>query len=100
VRVISVSMLRRFWQTHADAEQSLKAWYAEVSSAVWTRPADIKAVFGSVSLLGNRRVVFNIKGNRYRLVVAVAYRQQIVFVKFVGTHAQYDQVDVETVDMS
>jgi mRNA interferase HigB len=83
---------------HADAEQPLPAWYDEACKASWTQPADIKAQYRNASILKNRCVVFNIKGNSYRLVVALAYNTRIVFVKFVGTHAQYDTIDAETID--
>lgn len=101
MRVIAVSTLKSFWEqaAHRDAEQPLKAWLEEAQAANWRQPADIKAQFRSASVLGNRRVVFNIKGNHYRLVVAVAYRFQAVYVKFVGTHAQYDAIDVDTVEI-
>ncbi len=95
-----MSTLRAFWKLHPDAEQPLKAWYEEASNASSTQPADIKAQYRSASVLKNRRVVFNIKGNDYRLIVAIAYKLQIVYVKFVGTHAAYDSVDVETVEMA
>lgn len=98
MRVIAVSTLRAFWGRYPDAEQPLKAWYEEAANATWTQPADIKAQYRSASVLKNRRVVFNIKGNDYRLIVAVAYRLQIVYVKFVGTHEEYDSVDAETVE--
>lgn len=100
MRVLAVSTLRAFWARHPDAEQPLKAWYEEATNAVWTQPADIKAQYRSASVLKNRRVVFNSKGNDYRLIVAVAYRLQIVYVKFVGTHKEYDAIDAETVDLS
>ena len=100
MRVIAVSTLRDFWHRYPDAEQSLKAWHEEATHATWTQPADIKAQYRSASVLKNRRVVFNIKGNDYRLIVAVAYKQQVVYVKFVGTHREYDAVDAETVDMA
>lgn len=98
MRVIAVSTLRAFWQRHPDAEQPLKAWYEEATSAIWAQPADIKAQYRSTSVLKNRRVVFNIKGNDYRLIVAVAYKLQIVYVKFVGTHKEYDAVDAVTIE--
>ena len=100
MRVIAVSTLRAFWERHPDAEQPLKAWYEEATNASWTQPADIKKQYRSASVLKNRRVVFNIKGNDYRLIVAVAYKLQIVYVKFVGTHKEYDAVDAETVEMA
>ena len=100
MRVIAISTLRAFWERHPDAEQPLKAWYQEVTCATWTQPTDIKAQYRSASVLKNRRVVFNIKGNDYRLIVAVAYKVQIVYVKFVGSHKEYDAVDAETVEMA
>jgi len=99
MRVVAVSTLRKFWDRHPDVEQPLKAWLQEASNAEWRQPSDIKAHYRSVSVLKNRRVVFNIKGNDYRLVVAIAYQLQIVFVKFIGTHADYDLVDADTVEM-
>ncbi len=100
MRVVAVSTLRSFWARHPDAEQPLKAWYEEASHATWTQPADIKLHYRSASVLKNRRVVFNIKGNDYRLIVAVAYQLQVVYVKFVGTHQEYDAVDAQTVEMA
>jgi mRNA interferase HigB len=99
MRVIAVSHLRAFWQKHPQAEQALRAWVKEAESAHWLRPTDITAQFTTASVLRSRRVVFNIKGNDYRLVVAVAYRFAAVYVKFVGTHVQYDKVDADTVEM-
>ncbi|WP_404813213.1 type II toxin-antitoxin system HigB family toxin [Acidithiobacillus thiooxidans] len=100
MRVIAVSTLRDFWKLHPSAELPLRAWYGEVVNATWTQPADIKAQYPSAGLLKNRRVVFNIKGNDYRLIVAVLYKLQIIYVKFVGTHKDYDAVDADTVDIS
>ena len=100
VKVIAVAALRAFWLQHPDAEQPLKAWFEEASKATWTQPSDIKAQYRSVSIPKNRRVVFNIKGNDYRLVAAVAYRLQIVYVKFIGTHPQYDAIDANTIEPS
>ena len=100
MRVIAVAALRAFWHQHPDAEQPLKAWFEEASKASWTQPSDIKAQYRSASILKNRRVVFNIKGNEYRLVVAIAYRLQIVYVKFIGTHQLYDEIDAHTIEPS
>ena len=93
-----MSTLRAFWERHPDAEHPLKAWYEEATNASWTQPADIKKQYRNASVLKNRRVVFNIKGNDSRLIVALAYKLQIVYVKFVGTHKEYDAVDAETID--
>jgi mRNA interferase HigB len=97
MRVIAKRTLREFWEQHTDAEQPLKAWYDEARKAQWLQPPDIKAMYRSASFVANSRVVFNIGGNKYRLVTAVDYRRQALFIKFIGTHAQYDKVDVETV---
>jgi mRNA interferase HigB len=99
MRVIAISTLRQFWGNHPDSEQPLKAWLDEATQAAWKQPAEIKANYRSASVLKNRRVVFNIKGNDYRLIVAVAYKLGIVYVKFIGTHAEYDKIDAETVEM-
>jgi len=98
--VIAVATLKAFWQRHPAAEQPLKAWFEEASKAAWTQPSDIKVHYRSASILKNRRMMFNIKGNEYRLVVAIAYRLQIVYVKFIGTHQQYDAIDAHTIEPS
>jgi mRNA interferase HigB len=99
MRIVALKTLREFWARHPDAEQPLRAWHDEVSRAQWHTPADIKEQFRSASILKGRRVVFNIKGNEYRLVAALAYNTGLVFVKFIGTHAEYDRVDAETVEL-
>ncbi|EPU4312169.1 type II toxin-antitoxin system HigB family toxin [Mixta calida] len=99
MRIISIASLKPFWETHNQAEQALKAWIDEVKKAQWKTPQDIKDKYRSADFLSNNRVVFNIKGNDYRLIVAVAYRFQAVYIKFVGTHAEYDKIDADTVDM-
>lgn len=99
MRIIAVSHLKAFWERYPDAEQPLLAWVDEARNASWSSPADIKKQFRNASILKSRRVVFNIKGNDYRLVVAVAYRFGAVYIKFVGTHKQYDAIDANTVEM-
>ena len=99
MRIIAVSTLREFWKKYPDALEPLSAWVAVVSRAQWSQPADVKAQYQNASILKNRRAVFNIKGNDYRLIVAIAYQLGIVYIKFVGTHKQYDAVDAETVEM-
>jgi mRNA interferase HigB len=89
--------LREFWEQHPDARQALQAWYDDAKHAVWKTPADIKDVYRNASLVANNRVVFNIKRNSYRLVVAIQYKQGIVFIRFVGTHQEYDRIDAATV---
>ena len=97
MRIVAVKFLREFWEKHPDAEQPLKSWVEETRKAAWTQPSEIKAHYRNASILVNRRVVFNIKGNDYRLVVSIAYRYQAVYVKFIGTHQEYDAIDVNTV---
>ncbi|AJO80621.1 MULTISPECIES: type II toxin-antitoxin system HigB family toxin [Pseudomonas] len=99
MRIIAVSHLKTFWKQYPDAEQPLLAWIDEARSAHWSSPAQIKEQFRSASILKSRRVVFNIKGNDYRLVVAVAYRYSALYIKFVGTHPQYDAIDADSVEM-
>lgn len=82
---------------HRDAEQPLRAWYAETRRAKWADPHDVKAWSRIASVIGGGRVVFNIVGNRYRLVVAVRYDIGIVYVRFVGTHARYDRINAKEV---
>jgi len=98
MRVIAIKTLRNFWAVHPESEQPLLAWFDEVSNATWTKPADIKASYGSASILKNRRVVFNIKGNDHQLVVAVAFKLCVVYVKFIGPHKQYDAINAETLE--
>ena len=82
---------------HPDAEQPLRAWFLEAKKATWASPAEIKATYRSASILLNNRVVFNIKGNTYRLVVVVEYAQGKMFIRFVGTHSEYDRIDAATI---
>lgn len=98
MRVISLKTLQKFWSKNHDAKQHLLVWYDEVSQAHWKNPEEIKERYTTASILKNRRVVFNIKGNQYRLIVGVAYEFGSVFIKFVGTHDQYSKVDAETVE--
>ncbi len=97
VRVISRKALREFWQRHADSEVALRSWFKEAKEADWRVPSEIKQRYASASFLADDRVVFNIKGNEYRLVVAVRYDFGIVYIRFVGTHAEYDKIDATTI---
>lgn len=96
MRILSKATLRNFWQHHRDAEQPLLAWYREAEVADWDTPAKVKEQYRNASFPGGNRVVFNIKGNSYRLVVHINYPGRIVFVRFIGTHTEYDQIDAET----
>ena len=95
MRIIARKTLKNFWEAgHSDAEQPLKAWFAEVSQATWKSMADIKIRFLHASVIDAERVVFNIGGNNYRLVTKVWFPGQTVWIKFVGTHREYDDLDV------
>jgi mRNA interferase HigB len=100
MRVIAKRTLREFWESmpkYADAEDPLRSWYREAKQAIWLTPADIKEQYRNASILKNNRTVFNIAGNKYRLVVEINYVTQIIFIRFIGTHQEYDSIDVETV---
>ena len=93
MRVIARKTLKQFWEKHKDCEQQLKTWYDEAAEANWNAPKDIKINYPSASFLANNKVVFNIKGNSYRLIVRINYKYKMVWIRFVGTHAQYDKID-------
>lgn len=98
MQILSKKTLRSFWERHPQAQRPLTAWYQAANAASWTGPADIKAAFGtSVDFVGDNRIVFDIAGNKYRLVAHVSYTFRRVLIKFVGTHAEYDKIDVEKV---
>jgi mRNA interferase HigB len=98
VQIVAKRTLKLFWDRHHRAEMPLRAWYAIVSQSAWSGPADVKAELGAaVDFVGDNRLIFDITGNKYRLIVPVAYAYKRVLVKFVGTHAEYDRIDPETV---
>ena len=101
MRVVAKSSLVKFWGQpgYADSQGALQSWYDEAIKANWRTPQDVKDLYSSASICANNRVVFNIKGNDYRLVVFVAYQYQAVYVKFIGTQKEYDAIDAETVEM-
>ena len=93
MHIISQKTLREFWQRHRNAEAALDGWYRAVQRARWTTPADVRSQYADASILRNNRVIFNIKGNAYRLVVEIDYDNEAVYIRFVGTHAQYDRIN-------
>ena len=100
MRVIALSTLKTFWSRrpeYADVEKPILAWYRDAVRADWAKPADIKAQFGNASILRDGRVVFNIGGNKYRIVVWINYPYRVVYIRFIGTHAQYDAIDAQAV---
>jgi mRNA interferase HigB len=100
MRIIALSTLKAFWEAHPehlDAKEPALAWYRHALRANWTTPADIKEDFGSASILRDGRVVFNLAGNKYRLVVWINYAYRVAYIRFIGTHAQYDRIDAQTI---
>lgn len=96
-RIIAKRTLREFWEKHADSEQYLKTWYETAKNSNWNSPIDVKETYINASILKSSRVVFNIKGNSYRLIVKFNYERQWAFIKFIGTHAAYDKINADTI---
>jgi mRNA interferase HigB len=97
MRIITRKALKTFWEQHPDAEQPLKAWFKFARGADWKTPTEVKADYRTASFLADNRVCFNIAGNKYRLVVRVNYPYRLVYIRFVGTHAAYDDIDANQV---
>ena len=97
MRVIAKKILRDFWKKHSDSEEQLKTWFKEASKANWNNPNDIKDEYIKASILKNSRVVFNICGNKYRLIVSINYERKWIFIRFIGTHRDYDKIDADNI---
>ena len=97
MRIIAKKILRDFWTKHANSEQQLKVWFHETQKAKWIGPLDIKEAYPTASFLANNRIVFNIKGNSYRLIVRINYDYQMVWIRFIGTHAEYDKINANKI---
>ncbi len=97
VRVIAKKILRDYWSKHSDCEQQLKSWYNEAIDAEWQNPIDIKREYPSASIIESNRVVFNIKGNKHRLIVKINYHYQMIWIRFIGTHAENDKIDASKI---
>ncbi|MCK5054014.1 MAG: type II toxin-antitoxin system HigB family toxin [Anaerolineales bacterium] len=97
MRIISVKPLRTFWEGYPDSEEPLKAWHSRVRRATWKTPVDLTASYSRASTLPNNRAVFRIRGNEYRIVVKIHYNRGIVYIRFVGTHAEYDRINAEEI---
>ena len=97
MRIISKRTLKNFYEQpqYADSKSAIESWYKEVSKLSWNNPNEVKEMYRSASIVGNEKVVFNIAGNKYRLIVSINYYAKIVFIKFIGTHKQYDKIKVE-----
>jgi mRNA interferase HigB len=97
MRVIAKKILREFWEKYSDSQEHLKTWYKEATRAEWDSPIDIKTEYPKASILKNGRVVFNICGNKYRLIVKINYPRHWVFIRFIGTHNEYDKIDADII---
>jgi mRNA interferase HigB len=99
LRLIKIKTLRDFWSQpeYRDSEQPLKSWYAIARKADWATPGDVKSQFGNASIIGDNRVVFNMGGNKYRLIVKLNYPYRVGYIRFIGTHRQYDPIDAEAI---
>ena len=97
MRIYNKSTLRAYWEKHTETVTQLQTWYRKTEQATWKNPSDIKAVYSDASILPDNRVVFNINGNKYRLIVKVHYDRQKVYIRFIGTHSEYDKVDATTI---
>ncbi len=97
MNIVAFRTLRAFYETHADCENQLKTWYKEATKSNWNSPEEIKEIFSSASIISGNRMVFNIKGNRYRLIVKFNYKYGWAWIRFIGTHAEYDKINAETI---
>ena len=99
MRIISFAALRTFWEKpeYADSEISLRAWYHDVKNSSWKNSNELKLQYRNASIIGNERVVFNLKGNTYRLIVSIDYEFQVIYIRFIGTHKQYDTINAKTI---
>lgn len=97
MRIIARKALKDFWEKHPDSEEPLKAWFKITGEVEWKTPQDVKKLYRNATILKDGRMVFNIAGNKYRLVVWINYPYRVVYIRFVGTHKQYDQTDVQTI---
>ncbi len=97
MRVIAKKVLREFWAKHPDCEQQLKSWYREAEKSEWKNTHEIKKEYPPASIVGDNRVIFNIKGNNYRLIVKINFHYQMMWIRFIGTHKEYDKVDANKI---
>ena len=97
MRIIAIKKLKEFWTKHPDSEQPLRAWYKETEIADWKKPNDIIKLYRTASILSSNRVVFNIKGNDYRLITTINYDYKVVYIRFIGTHKEYDRINAEDI---
>ena len=97
MRIVAKKTLRSFWKIHPDCEGQLTSWHHEAGKSEWKNPNDVKLEYPTASIITGNRVVFNIKGNSYRLIVKISYEHQMVWIRFIGTHAEYDKIDAKKI---
>ncbi len=97
MRIIAKKVLRNYWEVHPECEQQLKSWFQECSKGDWRGPGQIKIEYPTASFLPDNRVVFNIKGNHFRLIVRINYQYKMMWIRFIGTHAEYDKINAKTI---
>lgn len=97
MRIIAVNTIKEYWEKYPNTEQSLKAWVQEIEQSSWESPQDLKLKYRNASIVTGKRVVFNINGNKFRLIVDIEFRLKIVFIVWFGSHSEYDQIDSKTV---
>ena len=97
MRVIAKKILREFWNKHKDCEQQLKSWFQEAASSKWKNSNEIKLEYPTASIIGDNRIVFNIKGNTYRLIIKINFDYQMIWIRFIGTHSEYDKINAKTI---
>lgn len=97
MRIIAKSTLRDYWLKNKDAEQSLLSWYKATNKAKWSNFNEVKLQYRTCKILGNDRIIFKIKGNKYRLIVKISFENQLIWIRFIGTHAEYDKIDANTI---
>lgn len=96
-RILAKGTLREFWERHPEAEHHLKVWYDDVLAATWKSPAEVKRHYATASVLKNGRIVFNIRGNSFRLVAHFDFERQAVYIRFIGSHKEYDKIDANSI---
>lgn len=97
MRIISIKSLKEFWERHPQSRAPLSSWYYETKRAAWISPQDIKTLYRSADIIKDNRIIFNIGGNKYRLIVKINYSYKIVYIRFIGTHKEYDQINPESI---
>ena len=97
MRVIAKSTLRDYWEEHKDVEQALLSWYKVANQAKWSNFNEVKLQFGTCKIIGNDRIVFKVRGNNYRLIIKISFENQLIWIRFIGTHSEYDSINAKQI---